>query len=485
MKLSLGKKIIILLIMFAVLLISVSIVVSNIAFRDMNDDQFRERADELAATTAQVVDKGLVRELRDAVLNIYNSVDNKVGSEEWGSPEFDEYVEKYSSIEETDAFQTLMQTLRNIQAVNSVNCLYISYVVPEDEAFLYLIDAAEEDPCPPGCFDPIYEMNQKVLTDPTVGFPAYITNTEEYGWLVSAGSPVYDEGEVVGYTFVDISMDDIRARQQSFLMQLAMGMLILTIILCIIAIIYVHRSIVRPVNLLTKAAAHYGSNTDHKQSEFESLEIHTGDEIETLLQSMIQMEKDIGTYIDNLIETRTQLSSTQQRAEYMDILAHQDALTGVGNKMAYDKETIRLNKEIEEGTANFGVVMIDLNDLKKANDTYGHDAGDEKLKKLADMICRTFAQSPVFRIGGDEFVVTLQGVDYENADRLLMVLEQEMEEEKKDLHIEEWMRISAAVGYARYESGVDKSLDDVFFRADQEMYHRKQTMKKVALIHNT
>ena len=50
---------------------------------------------------------------------------------------------------------------------------------------MYLVDAATEDPCPTGCIDPLYDINRGVLTNPEIGFPAYITDTPEYGWLVS------------------------------------------------------------------------------------------------------------------------------------------------------------------------------------------------------------------------------------------------------------------------------------------------------------
>jgi GGDEF domain-containing protein len=53
--------------------------------------------------------------------------------------------------------------------------------------------------------------------------------------------------------------------------------------------------------------------------------------------------------------------------------------------------------------------MFDLNDLKHINDRYGHERGDEYIVNCCRLICQVFKHSPVFRIGGDEFVALLRG----------------------------------------------------------------------------
>lgn len=60
----------------------------------------------------------------------------------------------------------------------------------------------------------------------------------------------------------------------------------------------------------------------------------------------------------------------------------------------------------------FAIVMFDVNDLKKINDTAGHQAGDQYLCEACKIICDIFKRSPVFRVGGDEFAVIAQNNDY-------------------------------------------------------------------------
>ena len=96
------------------------------------------------------------------------------------------------------------------------------------------------------------------------------------------------------------------------------------------------------------------------------------------------------------------------------IEANIDALTGVKNRNAYRVYEERLNAQIEMDRApEFAITILDVNDLKKVNDTEGHKAGDQYLRDACRIICTTFKRSPVFRVGGDEFAVLSQGDDYQ------------------------------------------------------------------------
>ena len=77
-----------------------------------------------------------------------------------------------------------------------------------------------------------------------------------------------------------------------------------------------------------------------------------------------------------------------------------DALTGVKSKYAYMEAEAQLDHQIEtQSQPPFAVVVLDVNDLKKVNDTSGHQVGDQYLREACRMICQTFKHSPVFRVG--------------------------------------------------------------------------------------
>lgn len=153
-------------------------------------------------------------------------------------------------------------------------------------------------------------------------------------------------------------------------------------------------------------------------------------------------------------------------------MASRDALTGVKNKYAYVQAEEKLDHEITGGcAAEFAVAVADINGLKKINDSKGHNAGDEYIKRACHMICMVFKHSPVFRVGGDEFAVILRGEDYENRDELLSALNESVavNEAKGD--------VTVAVGLSEFDRGTDIRVQDVFDRADKDMYRKKKNYR--------
>ena len=154
-------------------------------------------------------------------------------------------------------------------------------------------------------------------------------------------------------------------------------------------------------------------------------------------------------------------------------LAYADSLTKVKNKTAYDDTIGYINEQIKHGTAEFAVIMCDLNYLKLINDHYGHQAGDQALKRASDIICTAFPMSSVFRIGGDEFVVIPSGIEYARLEEHLENMRLMLEEEKASSdELEKYISIS--FGSAVFERKTDKTYQDVFERADKLMYEEKQ-----------
>ena len=151
-----------------------------------------------------------------------------------------------------------------------------------------------------------------------------------------------------------------------------------------------------------------------------------------------------------------------------------DPLTGVKSKHAYIDAEEQMDRRIADGTiSEFGVVVCDLNGLKEINDSQGHDAGDQAIREACRFICARFKHSPVFRVGGDEFTVLLEGEDYVNRDALLDGFEQQMTENAQK------GETAVAFGCSIFNPLQDKNMRMVFERADDIMYHRKTMMKNV------
>ncbi|MDY5101655.1 MAG: GGDEF domain-containing protein, partial [Agathobacter sp.] len=122
------------------------------------------------------------------------------------------------------------------------------------------------------------------------------------------------------------------------------------------------------------------------------------------------------------------------------------------------------------------VVVFDVNNLKKTNDLYGHMAGDDLIINVSHEICQTFKHSPVFRIGGDEFVAILETKDLDEYESLLEQFRNKTEQKRLEDYPE--LVMSVACGAAVYDSDMDTCVADVFQKADYMMYQNKLMMKQ-------
>ena len=414
MKLSLGGKIVFLIVLVGVILSGTCIFVSGAVNRSTMEKEYFITADSMAATVAATIDGDSMQRITEKVIELYNVSENKISNDQQENPDYQTYVSQYLPLMEDEDYIAIREQLRKIQDVSEIDCAYTVFGNSEDMTMIYIVDGAYEDIVPIGSFDIADEEDYPYLNHPEQGIPAVISDTPEYGFLVTSCVPIYtSNGDIVCFAAVDLNMNDVIAKENRFLLILAGILLFLTAIICILCILYVRDKIVKPINMLSEAAGQYGqkhSGTIHH--EFSTITIHTGDELEILLGSMVQMEKDIDSYIRNLTQTKAQLSTARQQADDMHELAHMDALTGIRNRLAYDKEIIRLDREMQNGSRSFGIAMVDLNFLKSINDTYGHECGNSAIISLSKLICDVFVHSPVFRIGGDEFVVILKNNDY-------------------------------------------------------------------------
>ena len=154
-----------------------------------------------------------------------------------------------------------------------------------------------------------------------------------------------------------------------------------------------------------------------------------------------------------------------------------DALTSVRNKGAFADAVQELQDAVDRGEApEFAIGVFDCDDLKTMNDLHGHDKGDEYLKAASALICRVFAHSPVFRVGGDEFAVIMQNEDYQERDALVRAFDEAKEESWTSTETP-WEQVRIALGVAVYDPKLDRSVDDTARRADKIMYENKRLEK--------
>ena len=117
---------------------------------------------------------------------------------------------------------------------------------------------------------------------------------------------------------------------------------------------------------------------------------------------------------------KTRAIEDQKMLDLANEMATKNSMTGVKNKRAYTVKETLINESIGKGEIKpFAIVACDVNDLKYVNDNFDYEHGDKFIKDACKTICETFTHSPIFRIGGDEFVAILEGQDYEEREKLV------------------------------------------------------------------
>ena len=480
-------KVVTMIAILAAVIMTIAVSYYSIMVSKLSKETYSNIASDIAESTAQVLGEtekvNKVKYLKTEVDKIVKESSTKPLAEESSDEEISAYLVQFNKLQEdvtfVEYFEYIRKFLKDFGATNSefVDCIYLQYIDFEYQCVVYLCDTDESaTQCKPGQLDPIHKENQDVLKNPAGGFRPSVVKSDRYGNYIVAGAPITLGDEIIAYAMVDIQMELVRGHQASSIIRLTVYLAVTLLLLGIGGVIWASLWMIRPLRKLTEVTNSYNPvNPKETHELFENLDINTRDEISDLADSLKMMENDVYVRFNELLEANRLLITSKEETKKMEILANQDGLTGVKNKVSYNSEVARINEMIKNGEyTNFAVVMIDLNYLKDTNDTYGHDTGDIALIKLAELVCETFKFSPVYRVGGDEFVVISRSKDYLRVDKLVDELKKKT---NKSIDVHDGENISAAIGFSTYNPQVDKSVDDVFKRADKAMYEHKRQIK--------
>jgi diguanylate cyclase (GGDEF)-like protein/PAS domain S-box-containing protein len=172
----------------------------------------------------------------------------------------------------------------------------------------------------------------------------------------------------------------------------------------------------------------------------------------------------------------TQVEDINERKhleEELHHLAQHDSLTGLYNRRRFEKELQRQMKYVKRHGGGGAVLLLDLDKFKITNDIYGHAAGDEVLRTVAQVFRQTLRETDVSaRLGGDEFALILPETDAPGAERVAEKLVFSVRNKMADGSRE--VKPSVSVGIAFYEADSELSKDDVLAAADGAMYEAKR-----------
>ena len=153
-------------------------------------------------------------------------------------------------------------------------------------------------------------------------------------------------------------------------------------------------------------------------------------------------------------------------------LAYKDFLTGGNNRTAYERDV----QQHIDSKLKFRLILLDLNDLKYINDTYGHGQGDEAIRLVFKAMEKGFVSGHNYRIGGDEFAVLMDAGNYKEYLSSVQLFQRTLKESARDfVH-----PLKVAVGSDIYTSEKWEYFGKFYHHVDQKMYEHKLKIKSAS-----
>lgn len=351
---------------------------------------------------------------------------------------------------DTPAYKRVLDILSRFEQNIDLAYIYCVRAMP-DGTFVFTIDP---DPESPGAFGADVAATDALISasrgTPGVDREPYV---DQWGRFYSAYSPVFDSThQVGGIVTVDFTADwfDNQIMHQ---VRTTLRISILSMVAAIAIIILIITRYRRRFNRLFQEMNTVSDGIETLVHEVSPGLASAGRAVEET-DSSDELER-LGGRIHALSERLSEEISLIRSRAYID------GLTGLGNRSAYEEHVRRLDDAIRDGSAAFAIIVFDLNNLKDINDRSGHERGDEIIRAAADALREVFPEGKLYRIGGDEFIVILEGEYGDVSSRL------------ERLH-DERNCFSVSVGFAAYNPGSDTDYHMVFNRADMIMYDDKR-----------
>lgn len=177
-----------------------------------------------------------------------------------------------------------------------------------------------------------------------------------------------------------------------------------------------------------------------------------------------------------IFEIRLSSNQLKHQNAILDKLASTDPLTGLYNRRSMD---VFLSQAVETDS-NFALIMCDIDDFKKVNDTYGHDFGDVVLKGVAGITTEQVKeQGYVCRWGGEEILILLNNASEESSFRIAENIRRNVANRVFDLN-EKWIHCSLTLGIALHNN--NEAVEDTITRADYNLYCGKRKGKNAVVL---
>jgi two-component system cell cycle response regulator len=290
----------------------------------------------------------------------------------------------------------------------------------------------------------------------------------------------YPDGRIgtIGRLEITANRSTLYAHVAERVLAVVAGYGLLSMVICALIALVLRRELERPMRDLTRFTESLSPTTLTRPLALSRPRRRWDDEIDQLAQGFRTLQDGIHAHVanlDSLVRERTQ--QLEGALDEIRALTVTDPLTGCFNRRYLDERLAEQFARSERSGHELSLAVVDIDHFKRVNDTYGHAAGDEVLRGLADILIREMRAQVdwVARIGGEEFVVLLPETGLEGArlvaERLRIAIA------AAHFNVDEitTLRITSSFGVAtRLEGDTAQSL---LARADAMLYRAKKTTR--------
>lgn len=390
----------------------------------------------------------------------------------------------------SEKYNALQQQLNTM--VDDFEVLYIYITVPQPDGIMVNVcsstsnaeRAAGEEDFPLGYIDESFYTAENIK--PYVAamqkpgeFSAFKEINETFGNTYTVCRPLTaSDGEAFALLCADISLRELHHDINIFIWQSIALIMLICLLFAHFSGRWMQRNIVHPLRLLEQRTREFAENSrgkrDLKELTFNTPDIHTQNEIESLSDAITQMSEDMKNYVEDILVAEMRADHAEDRVEDLSRVAYEDALTHTGSRIAYDAKKVELTKQIEAKTAEFSLVAVNLMNAKHIDDIYGVEAAKKYTIACCDIIRSVFPNSQAYRVVDDDFAVFLEGEAYEQRDELFDTLNKRFKEAETDMGREPWERCAVATGMTDYMKDADENADQVGRRVEMIVHRNKR-----------
>ncbi len=312
---------------------------------------------------------------------------------------------------------------------------------------------------------------------------AVVNTTKQYRRFQS---PIVFDGAIVGSVAVDISTEPLEQAIDELYTRIIIEQTFLGLILGVIVYVFASRGIVNPIHKLTETM----EATINKGEPYiaKELEVSSGDEIGRLINVFNKLNQQLASNYEKLqskidladqalrnknIELIARTDELENALEMLSSMATTDWLTKLPNRRQFDEVFEQMLSQADRYKEPLSLVLIDVDNFKDINDTYGHAAGDEVLQQIGTFLKEAVrrSDSPA-RLGGDEFSILLYHTSEQQAAKLVRQLLKKIKSYVFNFSGQN-VSITLSSGIAQYGSDASTK-QSLYFSADKALYTAKQ-----------